>query len=408
MNAEGYVGSRGEYLIDKQKEYYLKIRESKLSDPKAYLDHIAEQCFTAEEAFAAEGENKFNKVLLAEQLTRIRALKECPPIEPGHFTFQYNIGKPHKVQGGNISEVIWHSDKKIPKVYILEHPVWTNIYQEREKDRINKLREYDEDVEPFIPEDKQYARYVIGVDGIDIGSDQTSDSTKDPSDFCAVVLKRIVGMKDPCIVAVYKDRPQDIRECYQQTIALALYYNALINIEATRMSFVNWAKSNKLLNWFMKRPKATYPDINKIKSTQYGSPATSMVIEHHTDLTRDFVEDYCHTIWFEDILEELVHYTDENKRKFDYVAALGHALLADEELQGITPRAVQQNDNEFEDIGYYFDENGYRRFGVIPNKELSSVPEVLFENAATNSSVKSISHDPLHLVFKSPFCINSY
>jgi len=33
------------------------------------------------------------------------------------------------------------------------------------------------------------------------------------------------------------------------------------------MSMVTWAKSNKLLNWFMKRPKSTYPDINKIKST---------------------------------------------------------------------------------------------------------------------------------------------
>jgi len=43
---------------------------------------------------------------------------------------------------------------------------------------------------------------------------QTSEETKDPSDFCAVVLKRVSGMKDPCIVALYKDRPQDVRECY--------------------------------------------------------------------------------------------------------------------------------------------------------------------------------------------------
>lgn len=368
MNKDGYVGDRGEYLIEKQKEYYLDIRASKQSNPKAYLDHIAEQCFTAEEAFAAEGDNKFNKMLITEQLTKIRALKQCPPIDKGYFTFQYKSGKPHKVEGLNISEVIWHSDKNIPKVRILEHPVWTQIYQDKEKQRIEKLQEEGELIEPFVLEKQQYARYVIGIDGIDIGAAQTSETTKDPSDFCAVVFKRIHGMQEPCVVAIYKDRPQDIRECYQIAIALSIYYNALINIEATRMSMVTWAKSNKFLNWFMKRPKATYPDINKIKSTQYGSPATAMVIEHHTDLTRDFVEDYCHTIWFEDMLDELSSYSDEKKRKFDIVAALGHALLADEELQGITPKSIQQDDNEFEDIGYYIDENGYKRFGVIPNK----------------------------------------
>ena len=372
MNAEGYVGSRGEYLIDKQKEYYLKIRQSKSGDPKAYLDHIAEQCFTAEEAFALEGENKFNKVLIAEQLTRIRALKYTPPygdgtIHKGYFTFQYKSGKGHRVDGLNIQDITWHKDDKIPKVKILEHPVWTSVYQDLEKARIEKLISEGEDIPSFVPETKQHARYVIGVDGIDIGMEQTSDQTREPSDFCAVVLKRVSGMQDPCVVAIYKARPQDIRECYQQTIALAMYYNALINIEATRMSFVNWAKGAKLLNWFMKRPKATYPDINKLKSTQYGSPATKMVIEHHTDLTRDFVEDYCHTIWFEELLDELTRYTDENKRKFDIIAAMGMALLADEELGGITPRVVQEDNTQFADIGYYFDENGYRRFGVIPN-----------------------------------------
>jgi hypothetical protein len=70
-------------------------------------------------------------------------------------------------------------------------------------------------------------------------------------------------MKDPCIVALYKDRPDRIKEAYQTVIALALYYNALINIEATRVSFLGWGRENHFLNWFMKRPKMTYPDITK-------------------------------------------------------------------------------------------------------------------------------------------------
>lgn len=147
-----------------------------------------------------------------------------------------------------------------------------------------------------------------------------------------------------------------------------MYYNALINIEATRMSFVTWAKSSYLLNWFMKRPRATYQDITKIKTTSYGTPATAMVINHQTDLIADFVEDYGYEIWFEDVLDELNRYSDENKRKFDIVAALGMALLADEELNGITPKAVQQQElQRLNNIGYYTDEYGYKRFGIIPN-----------------------------------------
>jgi hypothetical protein len=39
--------------------------------------------------------------------------------------------------------------------------------------------------------------YVIGIDGIDIGKMQTSENTKDPSDFCLVVYKRAYGLAEP-------------------------------------------------------------------------------------------------------------------------------------------------------------------------------------------------------------------
>ena len=49
--------------------------------------------------------------------------------------------------------------------------------------------------------------YVAGIDGIDIGANQTSDKTKDPSDFC-ITIKTSIWMSEPQYVAVmYKDRP---------------------------------------------------------------------------------------------------------------------------------------------------------------------------------------------------------
>jgi hypothetical protein len=41
------------------------------------------------------------------------------------------------------------------------------------------------------------------------------------------------------------------------------------------------------------------------------------------------------------MLDQLNRYTDENKGKFDIIAAMGMAELADEELTGIAPTDVE-------------------------------------------------------------------
>jgi len=84
----------------------------------------------------------------------------------------------------------------------------------------------------------------------------------------------------------------------------------------------------------MRRPRATLTDATRNTNKQYGTPATAAIIDHQTDLIADYVNDYCHLIWFDEMLDELNRYTDENKRKFGIVAAVAMALLADEELQG--------------------------------------------------------------------------
>ncbi|MGM9532173.1 hypothetical protein [Intestinibacter sp.] len=79
----------------------------------------------------------------------------------------------------------------------------------------------------------------------------------------------------------------------------------------------------------MRRPRATLSDIKNGSTKSYGTPATAKIIDMHTDLTAEFVEEYCHTIWFEEILEQLRTYNDANKTKFDIIAALGMVFLAD-------------------------------------------------------------------------------
>lgn len=346
---------RGWTNPEKAKAYYEAERDKKVNDPEALVIYCAEYCFNADEALALEGINKFNKVLIAEQLATIRADKMGKPIE--HGMLEYSFNGTHKRE--NITGFKWIKNSG-GKVHIREHPVWTTV-------------EYD-DVGRPICRPKMNNMYVAGIDSIDIGQKDTSEATKDPSDFCIVIKKRVIGQGDPEYVAYYKDRPNDVREAYKMAVRLMEYYNCKCVLEASKVSILTWARENKYLNLFMRRPRATMPDINSGLSKAYGAPATVAVINHQTDLIAAFVNDYCHTIWFPEMLDELNRYTDENKRKFDIVAAMGMAELADEELGGVVAKQVEDISSEFEDFGYYYDEQGIKKWGIIP-KSKSNIPK---------------------------------
>ena len=356
---DGFIDKRGWVDPEKGKEFYNKRRQKKANDPKALIIECAEYCFTAEEAFSLEGENKFNKNIIAEQLANIRLHKIGPKVEVGNLSYVYKNGIHTKE---NLIGFRW-DESMSGKVHILEHPVWSDLY----KESLDEERDYSE----------MNNLYVAGIDSIDIGANETSVNTDDPSKFCIVIKKRAFGLDEPKYVAYYKDRPNDIREAYKIAMCLALYYKAIINIEATRVSMLTWAKSNGFYKYFMARPRATYPNLQAPqKRTYIGTPATPAIINHQTDLIADYVEDYGHTIWFDEMLDELNRYTDENKRKFDIVASLGMAELADEELGSVVPSKIIKEEDivTTQKVGYYTDENGYKRWGVIPmaNNNLKS------------------------------------
>lgn len=68
-----------------------------------------------------------------------------------------------------------------------------------------------------------------------------------------------------------------------------------------------------------------------------GVPGTEAIIKHGLELISGFIADYYYTIDYPEMLDELLKYTYENKRKFDMVAAMEMAEIGDEALTGITP-----------------------------------------------------------------------
>lgn len=384
LNPE-YMDSRGVCNQTEYKKLLQEERNNLLAVPEEYLKKCAERCWNAEEAFTLEGQNKFNKMKIADQLAKIRLHKIGPRPQVGTIDYTYKSNK-HSLE--NIDGFRWLLNSG--KVQILEHPVWSDLYKEQIEKQKREAEEQGIDFEaPVYTEMNDL--YVAGIDGIDIGAAQTSKETRDPSDFCVVIKRRAFGLNEPQYVAMYKDRPQNIREAYKIAMCMCRYYNCRINIEATRVGMITWARENKCLQYFMKRPRATLTDIKYGTTKQYGTPATKTIIEQQTDLIADYVEDYGHNIWFEDMLEQLNGYNDENKTKFDIIAALGMVELADQELSGRQPTKVDKEVEEFQDYGYYINDKGYREFGVIPKKQSN---QIVIKQEENNDPYRIETSDP--------------
>ena len=365
---EGYVDKRGVCNIKKATEYYMGERAKLEATPKALIDYKAEYCLFPSEAFALEGQNNFNKVKLVEQISAIKFKKRnVPEIERGYFKFIYSDPN-HKRESIKGVQFIPKSDGP---VHILQHPLWEistgNDFEPDESEEEYKARK---EVEGKVTFNKMNNLYVAGLDGIDLGQQDTSDQTKNPSKFCTVIKRRLHGMKVPMYVAYYLDRPQRIEEAYEQTLAMMYYYNAVGNLEASKVGILGWAKREKWMQYFMRRPRVCSGDPNRKRSSTspYGTTTSVAMIEHGLSLVASYIEDYWEEIWFLDMLEQLLKYSDEKKGKFDIVAALQMVEIADEELSEVIPVATKSIENEFQDIGYYKDEKGYTRFGVIPKQ----------------------------------------
>ena len=373
---DGYVDKRGVCDIEKATNFYMEERAKLEQSPKALIDYKAEYCLYPSEAFALEGQNKFNKVKLVEQISAIKfKKKEVPQVERGIFKFNYSNPN-HKRD--SITGVQFIPRKDGP-VYILQHPLW-EITQGEDKEPNESEDEYKtrKELEGAVTFSKMNNLYVAGIDGIDLGQEDTSEQTRDPSKMCTVIKRRIHGQKDPMYVAYYLDRPQRIEEAYEQSLALMYYYNALGNLEASKVGILGWAKREKWMQYFMRRPRVCSGDPSKKRSgtAPYGTTTSVAMIDHGLQLVANYIEDYWEDMWFLDMLNQLLKYSFENKGKFDIVAAMQMAEIADEELSEVVPIAAKPVSEKFTDIGYYRDERGYLHHGIIPKHE---IPQAKFK-----------------------------
>lgn len=346
---EGNKGfdSRGVVYEDKAKAYFIKtFNETK--DPQALIITRAEFCFTPEDAFILEGSNRFDQEALIDQYNAI--------------TIHKTVEKPRSIK------LHWPLDKetgtadrnKRPSVeFVTDSPI-----------KITELPMQD-------PDGNVYNNlFVAGIDSIDSDS-TTSTGQTDTSEFCMVILRRAFGTNPPKVVAIYKERPLHIQNAFDNALKLCSFYNCKVLVEATRISIKQYFEKEHKLDYMMRRPQATANSSKRTNFKQYGVPATEAIIQHQLDLIEQYIVDYSETIQFPEMLQELMKYSYENKRKFDIVAAFGICLLADEDMIGRVAKPTGENHV----LTFGYSRNQYGQFGIkyqVENEGVNQYREVGF------------------------------
>lgn len=319
---EGKPGFDSRGVVDKKraKEHYLKKWE-KIKDPVLLAKDKAEYCFTPEDAFILEGSNRFDQELLVDQLHALTI----------HKTVE--MPKSIRLLWGRTKDGEVDRDSRPTLEIIDKSPI-----------QICELPILDDNGLPYTD------LYVCGVDSIDSDSTTATGQT-DVSDFCMVVYRKQFGLKPPKVVAIYKERPKHIQMAFDNALKLCQFYNAKMLFEATRVSIKNYFQQHNKLYWLMRRPNVTANTTTKTNLKQFGCPVNPNIIDHYLDLIEQFIVDYSEGIQFPQMIDELMRYSYENKRKFDIVAALGMVLIAAEETQGRIARASYKQGSEWK-FGY--------------------------------------------------------
>ena len=330
MLGSEYTDHRGVTNIEKAKKYYEEQRAAKSG--KSFLEYCSEYCFTPAEALLRQGDNIFDAIAISDRITQIRIHKMG--VKPRRVALLWD-----KSEGDETLNKVKVYDKVDSNILIYEEPMLDD------KDPYKNL-------------------YIAGIDSIDQGTEDSA-TQKGVSDFCIVIKRRAYGLKEPKYVAVYKERPRDIRFAYDNAMKLLAWYNCKALLEHTKISILTYFKSKKKDNLFMKRPKSSLSDIKRGNSQMIGVPATETIIKHGLELINTYINDYCYTIDSDMILEQLLNYSYENKRKYDIVAAMGMAEIADEELMGFNPKPTHSVEKEWKDFGWFINSKGYKQFGVI-------------------------------------------
>mgnify|MGYP003123969036 CR=1 FL=1 len=306
----------GEEQVQKAEEVLLEERENitKSGDREAYNLHIQNYPLTVQEAFLNTKTARFDNSLLNAQRSRILGSKDYrSQVQQGFLDWEFDDNDDFVVR--------WRPHPEGP-YKILEHP------------------------------QPQYKDLDIGgIDSYDQDKAGASDSLGS-----AIIYRRFVDTDhaNDYVVAEYTDRPEKKEDFWDGCLKLAVYFNAKMLVEYTKIGILDYFKRMNALKYLKEKPESAHNPGTKTKN-RYGVHMNKQVKALMEDLMDDYIRENVEDIWFLDLLDELANYGTKNT---DRAIAFGLCLIHNVDNYRIQAKTIE---SETTDIGfkyYKLDRNG--------------------------------------------------
>ena len=270
---------------------------------KAYNLHIQNYPMTIEEAFLKTKSNFFDLSLINMQRSKILS----------NVDFEYQIQSGY-LEWNDKGGVSWEADPYGP-VKILHHP-------------------------------------VPDTSGLDIGGIDSYDQDeagKSDSLGSAIIYRRFMNMDSPgdCVVAEYTDRPRTAEQFWDNCLKLAVYYNAKMLVEYTKIGILDYFRRNNALKYLKEKPVTAHSP-GTLTRNRYGVHMNKQVKALMIDVIDGYIKTNAEDIWFIEILNELA---DFGLRNTDRAMAFGLCLLHN--LDNFK-RKIVGTEEKNKDIGFVY------------------------------------------------------
>ena len=266
--------------IEKLTEERDNIQKS--GDNDAYNLHVQNYPLTIEEAFLNTKSSRFDISLLNAQRSRIlSSIDFRSQIQRGYLDWEL---------GNEEFAVKWRPHPDGP-YRILAHPM-------------TEFRFLD----------------IGGVDSYDQDTAGASDSLGS-----AIIYRRFANTDVPSdyVIAEYTDRPPKKEDFWDGVLKLAVYYNAKMLVEYTKIGILDYFKRMNALKYLKEKPESAHNPGTKTRN-RYGVHMNKQVKSLLEDLIDDYIRENVEDIWFMDLIDELAVYGRQNT---DRAMAFGLCLI---------------------------------------------------------------------------------
>jgi len=283
----------------------------KSGDNEAYNLHIQNYPLTIEEAFLNTHSARFDISLLNAQRSRILSSKDYrSQIQSGYLDWEL----------GEIEPIVkWRPHPNGPyKILMHPEPDYKNLD-------------------------------IGGIDSYDQDEAGASDSLGS-----AIIYRRFANtdMSSDYVIAEYTDRPKKKEDFWDGCLKLAVYYNAKMLVEYTKIGILDYFKRMNALKYLKEKPESAHNPGTKTRN-RYGVHMNKQVKSLMEDLIDDYLRESAEDIWFIDLIDELANYGLQNT---DRAMAFGLCLIHN--IDNYRMQASEREE-EVKDLGFKYYKMGY-------------------------------------------------